>query len=50
MEKLSDLINSAMEANQWKFISSKAGPSASHIFFADELILFAEVSMLAKAS
>ncbi|XP_024190144.1 uncharacterized protein LOC112194121 [Rosa chinensis] len=45
MEKLSHLIQSAIEVGQWKPIkSSQSGPLVSHLFFADDLILFAEAS------
>ncbi|XP_062007342.1 uncharacterized protein LOC133724594 [Rosa rugosa] len=45
MENLSHLIQSAVEVGQWKPIqSSKSGPFVSHLFFADDLILFAEAS------
>ncbi|XP_061998871.1 uncharacterized protein LOC133716160 [Rosa rugosa] len=43
MEKLSHLIHSATEVGQWKPIqSSQSRPLVSHLFFADDIILFAE--------
>lgn len=46
MEKLSHLISSAVEVKQWKpFRASQSGPAISHLFFADDLVLFAEASV-----
>ncbi|KAM5551745.1 hypothetical protein ABKV19_026542, partial [Rosa sericea] len=45
MEKLSHLINSTVEVGQWKPVrASGSGPFISHLFFADDLILFADAS------
>ena len=45
MEKLSHTIQHAIEMNYWKPIqSSQSGPFISHLFFADDLILFSEAS------
>lgn len=45
MEKLSHIIQSAIDVGQWKPIrSSQVGPMVSHIFFADDIILFVEAS------
>lgn len=45
MEKLSHLIQITTEIGRWKPIkSSQNGPLVSHLFFADDLILFAETS------
>jgi hypothetical protein len=45
MEKLSHLINYAIETKQWKPVrASGSGPFISHLFFADDLILFSEAS------
>lgn len=45
IEKLSHLIQTSVEFGQWKPIkSSQHGPPVSHIFFVDDLILFAEAS------
>lgn len=45
IEKLSHLIQTSAEIGQWKPIkSSQHGPLVSHLFFANDLILFAEAS------
>ncbi|XP_004289445.1 PREDICTED: putative ribonuclease H protein At1g65750-like [Fragaria vesca subsp. vesca] len=45
MEKLSHLINSVVDMGYWKPVrASQSGPKVSHLFFADDLMLFAEAS------
>ncbi|KAL5832772.1 hypothetical protein ACOSQ3_016446 [Xanthoceras sorbifolium] len=45
MEKLSHLIEQKVEEDMWKTIQiSRGGPRISHLFFADDLILFGEAS------
>lgn len=44
IEKLSHLIADAVNRNVWKPV--KTSPGISHLFFADDLILFAEASQL----
>ncbi|KAL6141498.1 hypothetical protein ACLB2K_059786 [Fragaria x ananassa] len=45
MEKLSHSIQTVVEMGHWKPIqSSQSGPHISHLFFADDLILFSEAS------
>lgn len=45
MEKLSHLINSAIEVGQWRPVrASGSSPFISHLFFADDLILVAKAS------
>ncbi|PNX99881.1 ribonuclease H, partial [Trifolium pratense] len=46
IERLSHLINARVEAGRWKPVAlSRHGPPISHLFFADDLILFGEASM-----
>lgn len=45
MEKLSHLINSAVNMRYWKLVkASQSGPKISHLFFANDLRLFVEAS------
>ncbi|KAK9944849.1 hypothetical protein M0R45_010396 [Rubus argutus] len=45
MEKLSHLIQTAADIGEWKAVrASQSGPKISHLFFADDLMLFAEAS------
>ncbi|KAK9904390.1 hypothetical protein M0R45_000756 [Rubus argutus] len=45
MEKLSHLIQIAVDIGEWKAVrASQSGPKVSHLFFADDLMLFAEAS------
>lgn len=45
MDKRSHLINVCVEANQWKAIKvSRDAPGVSHVFFVDDLVLFAEAT------
>ena len=47
MEKLSHLIQSAVDYGYWKAVkASQSGPKISHLFFVDDLILFTEDSSL----
>ncbi|XP_050386206.1 uncharacterized protein LOC126802601 [Argentina anserina] len=46
MEKLSHLINTLVDDGLWKPVrASQSGPKISHLFFADDLIFFAEASI-----
>ncbi|XP_028056650.1 uncharacterized protein LOC114260679 [Camellia sinensis] len=43
MERLSNMISSNVEGGQWKGIkATRTSPPISHLFFADDLILFAK--------
>ncbi|XP_028786509.1 uncharacterized protein LOC114742412 [Neltuma alba] len=46
MEKLAQMIQERVNKNEWTPISlCKQGPPLSHLFFADDIILFSEVSI-----
>ena len=46
MERLGHLISMAVEEGSWRPIKvARKGPTISHMFFADDLILFAELSL-----
>ena len=46
MEKLGHLIQSAVEEGRWKPIKlARSSPLLSHLFFADDLILFGKASL-----
>ncbi|VVA38357.1 PREDICTED: reverse mRNAase [Prunus dulcis] len=45
IEKLSHIIFDEVDKKRWKCVkSSQSGPCVSHLFFADDLVLFAEAS------
>lgn len=46
IEKLSHLIADAVNRNVWKPVkASQFGPGISHLFFADDIIIFAELPL-----
>ncbi|XP_024171911.1 uncharacterized protein LOC112177904 [Rosa chinensis] len=46
MEKLSHLIQSTVNVGVWKAVrASQSGPQISHLFFADDLMLFSEATV-----
>ena len=46
MEKLAHLIQSNISSGNWRLIRlNKGGPPLSHLFFADDLIIFAEARL-----
>ncbi|KAK3219643.1 hypothetical protein Dsin_013613 [Dipteronia sinensis] len=45
MEKLSHTINQKFVKGSWKPVKISRGPAISHIFFADDLILFGQASL-----
>lgn len=45
IEKLSHIVLEADSNKRWKLVkASQSGPTVSHLFFANDLILFAESS------
>ncbi|XP_028055196.1 uncharacterized protein LOC114259389 [Camellia sinensis] len=47
MERLSNMINFKVHQGSWKGIkASRNSPSVSHLFFADDLILFAQANQM----
>lgn len=48
MEKLSHMINMEVERKKWKGLkASKNGPNITHLFYVDDLMIFAETNELA---
>lgn len=46
MERLGHIINEAVEQGRWKGIKlAKKGPVLTHLFFADDMVLFTEASV-----
>lgn len=46
MERLGHLIHAAVNDGSWKAVRlSRNGPLISHLFFADDLVLFVEASI-----
>ena len=46
VERLSHIINEAVEAKMWKPIQvGRQGPDLSHLFFTDDIVLFIEASV-----
>jgi hypothetical protein len=46
LERLSQLIQKAVDAGSWKpFRVNRRGPNIPHLFFADDILLFAEAKV-----
>lgn len=46
VERLSHLINNSIERGRWKGIKlSRNSPNLSHLFFADDMVLFGEATV-----
>lgn len=46
VERLGHVITKSVESGRWKpIVLGKGGPSLSHLFFADDLVLFGEASL-----